>query len=192
MVPRRGRPAPRQLSSDRAETSRFHGGNRNRRRRLGFRQPRRCGAKCGADQVPSSAASYLERRGKTYYIRMRVPSEFADVEPLAEINRSLKTGDRTEAEARCANARAALHAEWRARRAGEAADTRAVFGASMEPLKGWGMSFSPTHDLLVGPIDELLSRIEAVANVDATSAFVPAALGAVDLPDASLEEMAER
>ncbi|WP_425274943.1 DUF6538 domain-containing protein [Thioclava sediminum] len=31
--------------------------------------------------------------GKTYYFRMRVPNEFTDVEPLREINRSLKTRD---------------------------------------------------------------------------------------------------
>ncbi|WP_368731037.1 DUF6538 domain-containing protein [Thioclava sp. JE_KL1] len=31
--------------------------------------------------------------GKAYYFRMRVPNEFTDVEPLREINRSLKTKD---------------------------------------------------------------------------------------------------
>ncbi len=124
-------------------------------------------------------ADYLDLRGNTYYIRLRVPIEFADVESLPEINRSLKTRDRGEAELRCANARAALFTEWRARRAGKAADTRAIFDASIELLKCWGMTFSPMDDLLNGPIDELLSRIETIANVDPKSAAVPAALGAV-------------
>lgn len=123
---------------------------------------------------------------------MRVPAEFADVEPLLEINRSLKTRDRVDAEAKCANARAALFAEWRARRAGKAADTRAIFDTSIELLKGWGLTFSPLDDLLTRPIEDLLSRIELVANMDLNSAAVPAALGTLELPDATLAEMAER
>jgi integrase len=141
--------------------------------------------------VPSNA-SYIELRGKTYYIRMRVPSEFADVEPLPEINRSLKTRDLVEAQARCANAKAALYAEWRARRAGKAADTRAIFEESAELLKRWGMTFSSTADLAAGPLEALLPRIDLVADMDPTSPTVPAMLGAIDLPDASLHEMADR
>ena len=142
--------------------------------------------------MPTNTADYLDLRGNTYYIRMRVPAEFADVERLPEINRSLKTRDRVEAEARCANARAALFADWKGRLAGKAADTRAIFDASIELLKGWGMTFSPMDDLLTGPLDELLSRIETIANVDPKSAAIPAALGAIDLPDVTLEEMAKR
>ncbi|CUH39911.1 Site-specific recombinase XerD [Jannaschia seosinensis] len=123
---------------------------------------------------------------------MRVPAEFADVEPLPEINRSLKTRDRGEAEAQCAIMRAALINDWRARRAGKAADARAIFDTSVELLKSWGMTFTPMDDLLTGPMDELLSRIETIASIDPNSAAVPAALGAIDLPDACLDEMAER
>ncbi|HEY9038142.1 MAG TPA: DUF6538 domain-containing protein [Roseovarius sp.] len=142
--------------------------------------------------MSSNTSSHLELRGKTYYFRMRVPKEFADVEPLREINRSLKTRDRLEAEARCANVRLALFTEWRARRAGRVADTRATFDASIDLLKGWGMTFSLMDDLIAGPVENLLSRIEAVANVDPLSAAVPAALGTIDLPDVTLREMAER
>jgi hypothetical protein len=49
--------------------------------------------------VPTETADYLDLRGKTYYLRMRVPAEFADVEPLNEINRSLKTRDKVHAKA---------------------------------------------------------------------------------------------
>lgn len=142
--------------------------------------------------MATSTADYLELRGKTYYLRMRVPAEFADVEPLLEINRSLKTRDRVDAEAKCANARVALFADWRARRAGKAADTRAIFDTSIDLLRGWGLTFSPLDDLLTGPIDDLLSRIELVASMDLNSAAVPAALGTLDLPDATLTEMAKR
>ena len=158
----------------------------------GSRRPASCGAECGADPVPTSTADYLELRGRTYYIRMRVPAEFADVEPLAEVNRSLRTRDRVEAEARCANARAALFADWRARRTGKKGDARAIFDDSIEVLKGWGMSFAPMEELLSQPIEELLTRIEVIGNLAPNSAAVPAALGAIDVPDATLEDMADR
>ena len=50
----------------------------------------------------------IELRGKTHSLRMRVPAEYADDEPLRDINRSLKTRKRAEAEARCSLAELAL------------------------------------------------------------------------------------
>ena len=76
--------------------------------------------------------------------------------------------------------------------AGKAADTRAIFDTSIELLKDWGLTFSPLDDLLTGPIDALLSRIEIVPKMGVNSAAVPAALGTLDLPDATLAEIAER
>ena len=101
--------------------------------------------------MPTKIANYVELRGKTYYLRMRVPKEFADVEPLREINRSLKTKNQLEAEALSANVRVALLNEWRARRAGRVADTRETFEASTNILKAWGMTFSSMDDLIAGP-----------------------------------------
>lgn len=142
--------------------------------------------------MPTISADYLDLRGSTYYLRMRVPAEFADVEPLKWIERSLRTRNRVDAEAKCAIMRAALRNEWLARRAGKAADTRAIFDTSIDLLKDWGLTFSPLEDLLTGPIDALLSRIEIVAKMDVNSSAVPAALGTLDVPDATLAEMAER
>ncbi|OOY09061.1 hypothetical protein BMI89_08890 [Thioclava sp. F36-7] len=122
---------------------------------------------------------------------MRVPNEFTDFEQLREINRSLETRDFIEGEARCANVRLALFTEWRARRAGRAADTRAMFEAPIDILKAWGMSFNPMEDLITGPLSNLHSRIEAIANVDPLSPAVPAALKAIGLPDMSLFEIAK-
>ncbi|MBY6157460.1 DUF6538 domain-containing protein [Pseudooceanicola nitratireducens] len=139
-----------------------------------------------------STVSGLELRGQTYYLRIRVPAEFADVETRSEINRSLKTRDQREAEVRCVQAKAALHAEWAARQAGQSADIRTVFEASSDLLRSWGMTFAPMEQIIEGPIEDLLSRIEAIAAHAAQSTEVSAALGAVDLPDYSLDEMARR
>lgn len=134
----------------------------------------------------------LKLRGNVYYIRVRVPVAYADIEPLNEVYRSLHTGDEMEAQARCANARLALRHEWNVARGAKQADVRAVFDASTELLRSWGMTFSPMAEMLVGDIDQLLQRIEKIANVDPASACVPVALGAVDIPDYTLGEMAGR
>ncbi|GGB93865.1 integrase [Marivita lacus] len=134
----------------------------------------------------------LKLRGTVYYIRVRVPVAYADIEPRKEVFRSLDTSDPVVAQAKCANARLALRLEWDAARAAEKADVRAVFDSSTELLRSWGMTFSPMKDLLHGEIDQLLERIEKIANIDPSCATVPALLGAVDLPDHTLSEMAER
>ena len=139
-----------------------------------------------------TTGTYFELRGTTYHLRMRVPKEFADVEPLKEVNRSLRTRDPIEAQALAAHARHALIQDWQARRAQRVADHRALFDMSTELLKGWGMTFCAMDDLVTGPLDELLKRIDAIANVDPNSVAVPAVLGAIELPDVSLDEMALR
>ena len=123
---------------------------------------------------------------------MRVPRAYSDVEPKKIIERPLRTKDRKEAEAKCVIAKVALRCEWDALRAGRSADQRALFDASTELLRGWGMTFSPMQDLVMGPIEDLLARMEKLT-VDAAQSFaVPSALGSVDLPDLPLAKMAER
>lgn len=57
-----------------------------------------------------------------------------------------------------------------------------MFDASVDILKAWGMSFSPMEDLITGPLSDLHSRIEAIANVDPLSPAVPAARAAIGPP----------
>jgi hypothetical protein len=132
----------------------------------------------------------LEQRGRVYYLRVRVPSKFADVEPRVEINRSLKTRDRAEAEARCAIAKAALLHDWRARKSWqEAPHARESFDASIELLNAWGLKYRPMQKLIEGPIEDLLQRVETVMRAGHDAAALPVALGAVELPHILLSEM---
>jgi hypothetical protein len=139
-----------------------------------------------------NSISGLELRGKTYYLRVRVPKAYADVEPRKEINRSLKTRDRCEAESRCLIAKKALIQEWEALKAGRSKDQRSVFDAASNLLKGWGMTFCPMDDLINGPLDEILARLDKLTEATTDTVAVPALLGAVDLPDCPLYEMAQR
>jgi len=193
MVPRRGSPSLRTSFLFRDIDTQLLWRKRSALRRVGFLRSAPVWGRLWDTCMPTKATiSGLKLRGNVYYLRVRVPAAFADIEPKAEVSRSLHTGDRLEAEARCANAKLALHAEWQAMRAGRTADIRFIFDASTELLKGWNMTFSPMEDLISGPIENLIMRIEAIANLDPSSASVPAVLGAVDLPDCSLHEMAKR
>lgn len=155
-------------------------------------KPILCGTCCGAILMSSNSLSGLDLRGQTYYLRIRVPKEYADVDPRVEIHRSLRTRDRLQAEVLCVNAKLALREEWEAKRSARAVDLRTCFDASRKLLSSWGLPFSPMEDLISGPVDDLLKRIEKLANVDLQSPIVPAVLGALDLPDQALADMAKR
>ncbi|MDO5606452.1 MAG: hypothetical protein Q4G25_14955, partial [Paracoccus sp. (in: a-proteobacteria)] len=58
----------------------------------------------------------VEMRGSKYYLRWRVPAEFAEVETKKEINRSLRTRDPEKARTLAGLAKEALRSELEARK----------------------------------------------------------------------------
>lgn len=132
----------------------------------------------------------IERRGRNYYMRIRVPVRYALVEARSEISRSLKTRDFDEAKARSIVARRAILSEWDARLAGrKGKDTPEAFDAAVAMLTGMGMSYRPMEELLAGPIHDLLDRIEALETAAMSSARIPAALGALEFPQVNISGM---
>lgn len=132
----------------------------------------------------------IERRGKVYYMRWRVPARYAVVEKRKEINRSLKTRDYDEAKAHFAVAKKSLIADWEIRlKEARGETTVETFDAAIELLRNIGVPYEPQKDLLAGSIDKLLDRIEALKNTDTASAKVPAMLGAMEYPAVNFSEM---
>lgn len=132
----------------------------------------------------------VERRGRVYYMRFRVPSRFAGIERLKEINRSLHTRDHDEARARFAVAKRKLINEWDAALTlGRASNSTEAFEAAIHMMKETGHSYRTMDQLLEGPLDDLLARIEAVGNTASASARIPVFLGAVERPPLLLSEM---
>ncbi|MES0826104.1 DUF6538 domain-containing protein [Ruegeria sp. SCP11] len=132
----------------------------------------------------------IERRGRVYYMRWRVPVRYAPVERRKEINRSLKTRDFEEAKARLIVAKRGLMADWDlciAERRGETSVE--AFDAALEMLREIGLSFQPKQQLLSEPIEKLLDRIEALDNVETSSVKVPAVLGLLDFPAVNISKM---
>jgi len=134
----------------------------------------------------------IERRGRVYYMRMRVPAAYSSIERRKEVNKSLKTRDFDEAKANFAVAKRAMLADWKLQleenRNGFSSEP---YDAAVEMLQSIGVSFKPQNQLLDGPIEELLERIEAISTDDLSSAKIPAMLGAFDYPKIPISKMPE-
>jgi hypothetical protein len=112
------------------------------------------------------------------------------VEARPEINRSLGADRLTEAQARCAVLRQSLLREWDARLAQrEAPGARETFQATMGLLRNWSLPYVPMTDLLDGPLQPLVERLEKIAQAGPGAAAVPAALGTVELPRTPISRM---
>ncbi|SLN55191.1 hypothetical protein ROJ8625_02757 [Roseivivax jejudonensis] len=134
----------------------------------------------------------IERRGRVYYMRIRVPKRFAEVEARREVNQSLRTQDYPDAKARFAVKRQALLREWEARLSSAGACTSADnYTAAMSLLDSLGFSYKPMEQLIAGRLDDLVERIEKVGRQDHGSALAPAALGTLDVPPVRISEMPE-
>lgn len=108
----------------------------------------------------------ISLRGTVYYLVKRVPREFAHLETRAVVRRSLRTGNRREAEKRATRERAAMLARWEAGLAAEAEDPAVEAKAINTLRKAEGIVPRTIDDLAAGPIDQLIERIEKVLERD--------------------------
>lgn len=132
----------------------------------------------------------IEMRGRVYWMRFRVPARFAEVEHRREINQSLRTRDYEEAKARFALKKRAFQKDWEGRLSrGGVGSTAEAYDAAMSLLDDIGISYQPMEELIAGPLNDLLLRIETVSAHGVASAAVPAALGAMKLPRTLVSEM---
>ncbi|SEA47876.1 DUF6538 domain-containing protein [Rubrimonas cliftonensis] len=108
----------------------------------------------------------LSLRGTVYYLVKRVPREFAHLEPRAVVRRSLKTGDLREARKRGTREQAAMLARWEAGLAAGGQDPAAEAEAVDALRKAERIVPRTLGDLVAGPLDQLIERIEQVLERD--------------------------
>lgn len=136
----------------------------------------------------------LKKRGKTWHLRMRVPTRYASVEEKTEITRSLKTGDETQAEARAAVVEAQILAELDARLAGiDLPGSASHYEAIARLATARGFGYRPAQELSHGDLGEVLRRVDALKSAgDAPGSEAAAALlGGVERPRRTLSQLAE-
>ncbi|SMX49914.1 DUF6538 domain-containing protein [Maliponia aquimaris] len=134
----------------------------------------------------------LELRGRMYYARFRVPTRFCSVEPRREVNKSLKTRDRRQARVKLEQMRTQLELQWETLLAEkEGRSTIDSFIQMTNFLESLSLPFRPLQKIVSGPLEDMLARIEKIENFGTTSEAVPAVLGARQLPDVKVSEMAD-
>lgn len=127
-------------------------------------------------------------RGYWYFVK-RVPKRFAHVDPRQKVTRALWTDSEREARIKAAVVEAEIMAHWEALAAGHDGDAAASYEAACRLAQARGFPYRPLSELAAGPLDEILSRIEALQRADGTLAPPPeaaAVLGTQDRPPVSI------
>lgn len=102
------------------------------------------------------------RRGKTYYLRKRVPLRYRRVETREMIQISLHTDSESVAESKAPVAWGHLIEGWEARMAGDDRDAERRFEAARNLAAARGFRYLPAADVAQQSREELLARVEAV------------------------------
>lgn len=143
------------------------------------------------------ARDSIKLRGETYSLRWRVPARYADVETRKRIWISLKTGDATEARTRAPAAKADLIETWEralGNRQEEATADR--FRRLVDVARGLGHRYRSLEELIAGPVEEAVARIETLRKIPQPSVdTIDAVLGRVEKPQimvSSLPELYEK
>lgn len=101
-------------------------------------------------------------RGKTYHLKLRVPARFRAYDERKFVWVSLRTDSFREAQRRMIIERDRLIAEWEARRAGRSDHAEKRHQAARDLAEAKGFRFIPMDQVAQLPIEEVLSRIEAI------------------------------
>lgn len=109
--------------------------------------------------------SGVEKRGRGWYIRWRVPARYRAVDLRPEINRSLGTDSYAEAIGRASLMKQALRLEWEAALAGEVAPaSREAYESMVRLASTRGFDYKPAAAIATADIGEIMARIDAIAD----------------------------
>ena len=124
----------------------------------------------------------LTKRNENWPLRMRVPRRYQAVERRIEITRSLRTTSRKEALVRLPAAEAGIIAELDARMTVESSvGYKNTFSAAVAFAATRGVSYKHVDELAQGPIEDILTRFEALQPGDGPK-VANAMFGAVEPP----------
>jgi len=157
--------------------------------------PHRPDANALATQEGIGGMAGLAKRGDTWHLRMRVPSRYASVEPRKELHRSLKTGDKREAQSRLAAVEAQILAELDARLAGvDLPGSRSHYEAIARLTTARGFGYKTAGELSQSDLADITRRVadlEAHGDTPDSDA-AEALLFRIERPHDTLGEVASR
>jgi hypothetical protein len=95
----------------------------------------------------------------------RVPRRFQHADRRTFARTALKTDSRAEAERKASAVEAELFAYWEALAAGRDEDVRRRCEAARQLGEARGFRYIPVEELAVGPLDDIIARLEAIAEL---------------------------
>ena len=133
-------------------------------------------------------------RGRTFYLKRRVPSRYADVEPRPVIWESLRIDSKAVALSKREQVWNHYLEGWRAKLAGHDGDAEARFRAATNLAERRDYAFLMSDVVAKFPLLDLLERVEAVSRNDGDPDPVlsEAVLGGVEEPGLMLSGLVAR
>lgn len=135
----------------------------------------------------------IEKHGKKWRLRRRVPSRFHGIELRRMIKISLKTDSEAEAVKRAADLWQGLCDGWEAALAGESATAQQMHARAVADAQRLGLRYIPATDVAALPLPDLLNRVDAIATAapGQRASVADAALGLIDVPRFMLSDVLE-
>ncbi len=135
---------------------------------------------------------YTLSRGVYYFVR-RVPKRYAAVEPRSRVQISLKTKSPDVAEKKSLMVEERLMAYWEALLANKEESAQAHYDAALDFASAHGFAYLSLEDVVVSPLDDLLSRVDVIPDSEfpkKSSAAMAGVLG-TEKPAKKLSKMYE-
>ena len=133
-------------------------------------------------------------RGRTWYLKRRVPKRYASVEPRPVLWESLKTDSKSVALGKAERVWAGYIEGWEALLSGRDGEAEARFRAAQDLASMRGFSFLPAAQVAERPLQEVLARVESARAPNGQPDPVVAAgvLGGAEEPRLMLSELVAR
>jgi integrase len=103
----------------------------------------------------------IQKRGRFYHLKKRVPKRFAGLDPRTFIYKSLHTDSEEEAHQKANDVWRELVGAWEAERAGETTLAQERFDAAREFAARRGYRWRPAIEVAQMPLSDILDRVEA-------------------------------
>jgi integrase len=138
-------------------------------------------------------ASYITRRGTTYYYRRRVPEYLSSFEQKKFIKVSLGTKDEKEALRKAAIYNDYIENYWRGLiRDDGSADPDIEYQKAIQLAKSHGFAYLNITDIAREPLEDIVKRLEAVTKKNKDPEIVASLLGGSEAPDIYLSACFEQ
>lgn len=134
--------------------------------------------------VQAQLDRYIVLRGDRYHYKRRVPAQVVDIDPRApHVRHALNTSDLAVARRMRDELAAADDAYWAALLGGDDAATANLrHQAAMRRAAALGFGYLPAADIARRPIEDVVSRLEAILDERTPRATAQAVLGMVPVP----------